>query len=129
MLGSLWLMSVRSEATLTKASDNGTCTRADFATLLTMKFHFACLQSGSRLERYTNTELADIHLPYEVTDCNGRAAQRLYAQRNPRRQTPNCVFRARLLHRLSDSESFIVDTQGLESRERKPNNVKLCWIW
>ncbi|GFS94696.1 uncharacterized protein NPIL_509511 [Nephila pilipes] len=32
---------------------------------------FRCLQSASRMDRCTNTELADMHLAYGATNCNG----------------------------------------------------------
>ncbi|GFT10010.1 DUF4817 domain-containing protein [Trichonephila clavipes] len=35
-----------------------------------MKLHFTCRQSGSRMERYSNAELADIHLAYGVDASN-----------------------------------------------------------
>ncbi|GBM39900.1 hypothetical protein AVEN_250221-1 [Araneus ventricosus] len=87
-----------------------------------MKLHFACRQSGGKMERCTNAELVDMHLAYGTADCNGRAAQRLYAQRYTRRQTPSHAFFARLHQRLSDSGSFIVDTQQRERRVRTPSN-------
>lgn len=74
------------------------------------------------MERFTNAELADMHLAYGAADCNGRAAQRLYAQRYPRRQTPGHAYFARLHQRLSDKGSFIGDTQEPSRTVRTTNN-------
>lgn len=58
------------------------------------------------MERYSNAELADMHLTYGAANCSGRLAQRMYAQHYPLRQTPCRTFFARLHQRLSDSGSF-----------------------
>lgn len=73
------------------------------------------------MARYTNTELAEMHLAYGAADCNGRAAQRLYAQRYPNRQTPSHIIFARLHRRLSNSGSFMVETQEHARRVITPN--------
>ncbi|GFV40008.1 DUF4817 domain-containing protein [Trichonephila clavipes] len=36
------------------------------------------------MAEYTNAEKVDMILAYGATDCNGRAAQRLYAERHPK---------------------------------------------
>ncbi|GFW09411.1 hypothetical protein TNCV_2266701, partial [Trichonephila clavipes] len=46
------------------------------------------------MERYTNAELADMHLTYEAAGRSERTIQWLYAQRYPRKQTPNHAFLA-----------------------------------
>ncbi|GFU92497.1 uncharacterized protein TNCV_4794261 [Trichonephila clavipes] len=45
-------------------------------------------------------------LAYGATDCNGRAAQRLYAERHPVRRTPAHTMFARLHQQLCETGSF-----------------------
>ncbi|GFX94067.1 uncharacterized protein TNCV_3414291 [Trichonephila clavipes] len=45
-------------------------------------------------------------LVYGATDCNGRAAQRLYAERHPVRRTPAHTMFARLHQQLCETGSF-----------------------
>ncbi|GFW55852.1 transposase-like protein [Trichonephila clavipes] len=52
------------------------------------------------MAEYTNAEKADMILAYGATDCNGRAAQRLYAERHPVRRTPAHTMFARLHQQL-----------------------------
>ncbi|GFT38843.1 hypothetical protein TNCV_1585401 [Trichonephila clavipes] len=52
------------------------------------------------MAEYTNAEKADMILAYGATDCNGRAAQRLYAERHPVRRTPAHTMFARLQQQL-----------------------------
>ncbi|GFV01373.1 hypothetical protein TNCV_535651 [Trichonephila clavipes] len=40
------------------------------------------------MTEYTNAEKADMILAHGATDCNGRATQRLYAEKHPVRRTP-----------------------------------------
>ncbi|GFW50948.1 DUF4817 domain-containing protein [Trichonephila clavipes] len=58
------------------------------------------------MAEYTNAEKADMILAYGVTDCNGRAAQRLYAERYPVRRTPAHTMFARLHQQLCETGSF-----------------------
>ncbi|GFT40498.1 hypothetical protein NPIL_215141 [Nephila pilipes] len=51
-------------ATKTEASDDGACVHAVLGAKLSIMLHFACRQSGSRMERYTNAELADMRLAF-----------------------------------------------------------------
>ncbi|GFX35814.1 uncharacterized protein TNCV_746071 [Trichonephila clavipes] len=53
------------------------------------------------MTEYTNAEKADMILAYGTTDCNGRAAQRLYAERHPFRRTPAHTMFASLHQQLS----------------------------
>ncbi|GFX51406.1 transposable element Tc1 transposase [Trichonephila clavipes] len=64
-------------------SPQGACARVVFATAFAMELHFACQQSGSRIDRYTNAEPADMILAFWSVNCNGRVAQRLYTRRYP----------------------------------------------
>ncbi|GFT00550.1 hypothetical protein TNCV_141071 [Trichonephila clavipes] len=66
----LWLVYMIGGAAGTEASDDGACVHAVFAAVPAMKLHFVCRQRGSRMELYTNTELADMHLAYGATDYN-----------------------------------------------------------
>ncbi|GFV17253.1 uncharacterized protein TNCV_5103161 [Trichonephila clavipes] len=54
------------------------------------------------MAEYTNAEKADMILAYGATDCNCRAAQRLYAERHPDRWTPAHTMFARLHQQLWD---------------------------
>ncbi|GFW19195.1 hypothetical protein TNCV_255221 [Trichonephila clavipes] len=47
------------------------------------------------MAEYTNAEKEDMILAYGATDCNGRAAQRLYVERPPFRRTPAHTMFAR----------------------------------
>ncbi|GFW34435.1 uncharacterized protein TNCV_500531 [Trichonephila clavipes] len=57
------------------------------------------------MAEYTNAEKADMILVYGATDCNGRAPQRLYAERHPVRWTAHTMF-ARLHQQLCETGSF-----------------------
>jgi len=53
------------------------------------KFHFKLnFKHLLLMENFTNQELADMHLAYGRTNCNARAAARLYQERYPERQHP-----------------------------------------
>ena len=108
MLGSDWLVYVM--RTLLRTQKHQMLVHAQTAAL-GMKFHLTCRQSGSRMERSTNTEVADMHL---AALRNGRAAQRLSAQRYTWRVTPNHTYFARLHQRLSDNGFFIMNTRAQE---------------
>ncbi|GFX65411.1 DUF4817 domain-containing protein [Trichonephila clavipes] len=58
------------------------------------------------MAEYTNAEKADMILAYGATDCNGRAAQRLYAETPPVRWTPAHTMFARLHQQLCETGSF-----------------------
>ncbi|GFW37296.1 uncharacterized protein TNCV_2632791 [Trichonephila clavipes] len=58
------------------------------------------------MAEYTNAEKADMILAYGATDCNGRAVQRLYAERHPVRQTPAHTMFARLHQQLCETGSI-----------------------
>ncbi|GFW60327.1 DUF4817 domain-containing protein [Trichonephila clavipes] len=58
------------------------------------------------MAEYTNAEKADMILAYGATDCNVRAAQRLYAERHPVRRTPAHTMFARLHQQLCETGSF-----------------------
>lgn len=62
----------------------------------------------------TDTELTSMHLAYEAADCSGQAAQRLYTQYYPMRQTLCHTFFTLLQQRLSDSGVFGEETQQHE---------------
>ncbi|GFX73605.1 uncharacterized protein TNCV_1263741 [Trichonephila clavipes] len=58
------------------------------------------------MAEYTNAEKADMILAHGATDCNGRAAQRLYAERHPVRRTPAHTMFSRLHQQLCETGSF-----------------------
>ncbi|GFW00350.1 transposase-like protein [Trichonephila clavipes] len=58
------------------------------------------------MAEYTNAEKEDMILAYGATDCNGRAAQRLYVERPPFRRTPAHTMFARLHQQLCETGSF-----------------------
>ncbi|GFW71448.1 DUF4817 domain-containing protein [Trichonephila clavipes] len=58
------------------------------------------------MAEYTNAEKADMIVAYGATDCNGRAAQRLYAETPPVRRTPAHTMFARLHQQLCETGSF-----------------------
>ncbi|GFW35259.1 hypothetical protein TNCV_3004171 [Trichonephila clavipes] len=55
------------------------------------EFYFHRTQTGCTMTEYTNAEKADMILAYGATDCNVRAAQRLYAERHSVRRTPSLI--------------------------------------
>ena len=55
---------------------------------------------------YTNTELADMHLVYEVADYSGTAAQLLYKERYLTRHIVSHNFFVSLHQRLAETNSF-----------------------
>ncbi|GFW34501.1 DUF4817 domain-containing protein [Trichonephila clavipes] len=58
------------------------------------------------MTEYTNSEKADMILVHGATDCNGRATQRLYAEKHPVRRTPAHTMFARLHQQLCGTGSF-----------------------
>lgn len=58
------------------------------------------------MQRYTNTELADMHLVYGQADCNARAAQRLYRERYPQRDVPDRRVFSNVHHNLCEDGSL-----------------------
>ncbi|GFW55976.1 DUF4817 domain-containing protein [Trichonephila clavipes] len=58
------------------------------------------------MTEYTNVEKADMILVHGATDCNGRATQRLYAEKHPVRRTPAHTMFARLHQQLCGTGSF-----------------------
>ncbi|GFU27030.1 hypothetical protein TNCV_280191 [Trichonephila clavipes] len=84
--------------------------------------HLACRQNGSRRECYTTADLADMHLAYGSSGCNGRITQKLHVQHYLRRQTPCQAFFARLHQRLSAADlSFFVHRNV--SKESEPQTT------
>ncbi|GFV12617.1 DUF4817 domain-containing protein [Trichonephila clavipes] len=67
------------------------------------------------MAEYTNAEKADMILVYGATDCNGRAAQRLYAERHPVRRIPAHTVFARLHQQLCETGSF---QKAVRNRDR-----------
>ncbi|GFW91037.1 DUF4817 domain-containing protein [Trichonephila clavipes] len=58
------------------------------------------------MTEYTNAEKADMILAHGATDCNGRATQRLYAEKHPVRRPPAHTMFARLHQQLCGTGSF-----------------------
>ncbi|GFT55152.1 uncharacterized protein TNCV_2326341 [Trichonephila clavipes] len=58
------------------------------------------------MTEYTNAEKADMILAHGATDCNGRATQRLYAEKHPVRRTPAHTMFARLHQQLCGTGSI-----------------------
>ncbi|GFV47963.1 DUF4817 domain-containing protein [Trichonephila clavipes] len=78
------------------------------------------------MEHDTNSELVNIHLAYGACNSNGRDAQRLYAKCNAKRKPPSHASFACLHKSLSDSGSFIVDSQKHKRSVRTPNNEEIA---
>ena len=55
------------------------------------------------MERYTRTELANMHLAYSATFTSGRAAQRLYRDRYPNRRITHHTTFSSIRRRLRQS--------------------------
>ncbi|GFV63148.1 hypothetical protein TNCV_3025771 [Trichonephila clavipes] len=58
------------------------------------------------MNRYTNAELADIQLIYDLANGNGRVAVRLYGESYPTRRQSNHQTLTRLYHNLVEHGSF-----------------------
>lgn len=58
------------------------------------------------MDNYTNQELADMHLAYGATNCNAKAAARLYQERYPARQHPGYKKFIAVHRRLSETGTF-----------------------
>jgi hypothetical protein len=65
------------------------------------------------MERFTNAELADMHLMYGAAGGNGLRAARLYRERFPAREVPGHRFFISLHRRLRDTGSFQVNRMHL----------------
>ncbi|GFS68463.1 uncharacterized protein TNCV_4583961 [Trichonephila clavipes] len=85
------------------------------ATVLAKEPHFANRQNASKMKHYTNAELADVHLEFGASICNGQATQWFHPTFP--NQTPSQAFFTCLYQRLSGSGSFIVDTQESKRRD------------
>lgn len=75
------------------------------------------------MHRYTNSELADMHLVYGEANCSGAAARELYRSRFPNRHIPTHSMFGRLHRRLRETGRFdrrMVDT-GAGRRTRTPD--------
>ncbi|KAK3894717.1 hypothetical protein Pcinc_001528 [Petrolisthes cinctipes] len=74
------------------------------------------------MERFSNHELADMHMVYGAAQGNGRAAQRIYAATYPLRQTPNHTIFANFHRRLSERGRFSPYMNG-GGRQREARTV------
>ncbi|GFV99782.1 transposase-like protein [Trichonephila clavipes] len=77
------------------------------------------------MAEYTNAAKADMILAYGATDCNGRAAQRLYAERHPVRRTPAHTMFARLHQQLCETGSFQKAARNRDRTERTELNEEI----
>ncbi|GFY35033.1 DUF4817 domain-containing protein [Trichonephila clavipes] len=78
------------------------------------------------MAEYTNAEKADMILAYGATDCNGRAAQRLYAERHPVRRTPAHTMFARLHQQLWETGSFQKAARNRDRTARTKLNEEIA---
>ncbi|GFU89685.1 transposase-like protein [Trichonephila clavipes] len=78
------------------------------------------------MAEYTNAEKADMILAYGTTDCNGRAAQRLYAERHPVRRTPAHTMFARLHQQLCETGSFQKAARNRDRTARTELNEEIA---
>ncbi|GFX55227.1 uncharacterized protein TNCV_1156841 [Trichonephila clavipes] len=77
------------------------------------------------MAEYTNAEKADMILAYGATDSNGRAAQRLYAERHPVRRTPAHTMFARLHQQLCETGSFQKAARNRDQTARTELNEEI----
>ncbi|GFS78651.1 DUF4817 domain-containing protein [Trichonephila clavipes] len=78
------------------------------------------------MAEYTKAEKADMILAYGATDCNGRAAHRLYAERHPVRRTPAHTLFARLHQQLCETGSFQKAARNGDLTARTELNEKIA---
>ncbi|GFX45479.1 hypothetical protein TNCV_2740161 [Trichonephila clavipes] len=70
------------------------------------------------MNRYTNTELADIYFIYDLSNRNGCVAVRLYRERYPTRRKPNHQMFTQLHQNLDLSEPRLTTHSSI-----------LKWTW
>ena len=68
--------------------------------------HLSCDSPKRSMERFTHSELADLHFMYELAEGNGRATARLYQEKYPKRNVPYCRMFNNLHHNLCEYESL-----------------------
>lgn len=76
------------------------------------------------MNRFTNPELADMHLMYGTARGNARLAARLYHEMFPQREVPRSDFFARLHMRLRENGSFNAIRDGV-GRPRHPEEERI----
>ena len=77
--------------------------------------------AGDMMDRYTNIELADMHLTYGVAQGNARNAVRMYRDKFPNRHIPGNRFFTNLHMRLRETGSFRTDRRF--NAGRLPNRL------
>ncbi|GFU47870.1 hypothetical protein TNCV_4966841 [Trichonephila clavipes] len=70
-------------------------------------------QRPMNMNRYTNSELADIHFIYDLVNRNGRVDVRLYGERYTTRWKPNPQMLTRMPQNLAEHGSFRVMINGI----------------
>ncbi|GFU34270.1 uncharacterized protein TNCV_4976271 [Trichonephila clavipes] len=81
--------------------------------------------------RFTNAELADMHLMYGAAQGNGAAAERMYRERFPCRKHPDRRTFERIHRELRTSGTFYASRRGTASLEQRilntvDNNPSTC---
>ncbi|GBL81529.1 hypothetical protein AVEN_143779-1 [Araneus ventricosus] len=74
--------------------------------------HLRTGSRGSRMNEYSNVELAEVHLAYGAADCNGRAALRLYQECFSYRRGPHHTIFPRVHRRLRETGCFMRTTMN-----------------
>ncbi|GFU89465.1 hypothetical protein TNCV_4376121 [Trichonephila clavipes] len=86
------------------------------------KLYFHRTQTGCTMTEHTNAEKADMILAHGARDCNGRATQRLYAEKHPVRRIPAHTMFARLHQQLCGTGSF-------QKAARTELNEEIVLVW
>ena len=77
-----------------------------------------------KMQRFTNAEMADMHLIYGAAEGNGRLASRMYRERFPNREVPGPAFFINLHMRLRDTGAFTVNRIHV-GRRRHPAEERI----
>lgn len=76
------------------------------------------------MDKYSNFEMADMHLAYGAAGCNGRAVLRFYQDRFPHKRAPHHMIFARKHIMLCESGCFTRATMNRKRMTRRPDNGK-----
>ena len=93
-----------------------------YPTSLSTAANLSLIDSFTKVE-YTNTEYTDMVLVYGEVPGNGRTARRVYQERYPHRVTPSNTPFAKVIKRLLERDTFIINRVdcGAPRRRRTPD--------
>ena len=78
------------------------------------------------MQRFTNAEMADMHLCYGAAGGNSALASQMYRDRFPQRDASGSRFFTNLHRRLRESGSFSVNRADV-GRPRHPDEERIAY--